>query len=316
VSAAAAADALPFDGTRSSVVFTAEGTEGDDRSRVPTAQYSSATARYFDVMGIRVLRGRPFGAQDNATGAPVAIVTDAIARASWPGQDAVGKRLHLGGPQATGNPWLTVVGVVEDVRTRRVEDDPRPAIYRPLQQRSGLSLSVALKTDADPDRLRSAFAGEVRAVDADLPTYGVRTLDDMIASATASRRFSTQLLTAFAVLALALAAIGIYGVVAFVVGQRTREMGIRIALGAEPMAVVRLVMRQAFALAAIGVVAGLGAAALLTRLLTNLLFEIRPVDPLTYTLIPAVLAITAAVAAWRPARRAATVDPMTALRNA
>jgi predicted lysophospholipase L1 biosynthesis ABC-type transport system permease subunit len=224
--------------------------------------------------------------------------------------------LHLGGAQATGNPWLTVVGVVEDVRTRRVEDDPRPAIYRPLQQRSGLSLSVALKTDADPDRLRSAFAGEVRAVDADLPTYGVRTLDDMIASATASRRFSTQLLTAFAVLALALAAIGIYGVVAFVVGQRTREMGIRIALGAEPMAVVRLVMRQAFALAAIGVVAGLGAAALLTRLLTNLLFEIRPVDPLTYTLIPAVLAITAAVAAWRPARRAATVDPMTALRNA
>jgi putative ABC transport system permease protein len=315
VTAAAAADALPFDGTRSSVVFTAEGTEGDDRSRVPTAQYSSATARYFEVMGIRLLRGRPFGAQDNATGPPVVIITDAIARASWPGQDAVGKRLHLGGPQATGNPWLTVVGVVEDVRTRRIEDDPRPTIYRPLQQRSGLSLSVALKTNADPDRLRSALAAEVRAVDADLPTYGVRTLDDMIASATASRRFSTQLLTAFAVLALALAAIGIYGVMAFVVGQRTREMGIRIALGAEPMAVVRLVMRQAFALAAIGVVAGLGAAALLTRLLTNLLFEIRPVDPLTYTLIPAVLAITAAVAAWRPARRAATVDPMAALRS-
>src|SRR6185503_5635313 len=113
VTAAAAADALPLDGSRSAVVFTAEGTEGDDRSRVPTAQYASATPRYFEVMGIRLLRGRPFGDQDNAAGAPVAIVTDAIARVSWPGQDPVGKRLHLGGPQAT-NPWLTVVGVVED----------------------------------------------------------------------------------------------------------------------------------------------------------------------------------------------------------
>jgi putative ABC transport system permease protein len=314
VSAAAAADILPFDGTRSSVVFTAEGSEGDDRSSVPTAQYASATARYFEVMGIRMRRGRPFGDQDNATGAPVAIVTDAIARVSWPGQDPVGKRLHLGGPQATGNPWLTVVGVVEDVRTRRLEDDPRPTIYRPLGQRSGLSLSVVLKTQADPERLRSALASEVRSVDSDLPTYGVRTLEEMIATATASRRFSTQLLTTFAVLALGLAAIGIYGVMAFVVGQRTREMGIRIALGARPAAVVALVMRQAFVLAAAGVAAGLAGAALLTRLLGGLLFEIRPTDPFTYTLIAALLAATAAMAAWRPARRAAAVDPITALR--
>jgi putative ABC transport system permease protein len=314
VSAAAAADILPFDGTRSSVVFTAEGSEGDDRSSVPTAQYASATARYFEVMGIRMRRGRPFGDQDNATGAPVAIVTDAIARVSWPGQDPVGKRLHLGGPQATGNPWLTVVGVVEDVRTRRLEDDPRPTIYRPLGQRSGLSLSVVLKTQADPERLRSALASEVRSVDSDLPTYGVRTLEEMIGTATASRRFSTQLLTTFAVLALGLAAIGIYGVMAFVVGQRTREMGIRIALGARPAAVVALVMRQAFVLAAAGVAAGLAGAALLTRLLGGLLFEIRPTDPFTYTLSAALLAATAAMAAWRPARRAAAVDPITALR--
>jgi putative ABC transport system permease protein len=315
VTAAAAADQLPFDGTRSSAVFTAEGTEGDDRSRVPTAQYSSATSRYFDVMGIRMLRGRPFGDQDNVTGAPVAIVTDSIARISWPGQDPIGKRLHLGGPQATNQPWLTVVGVVEDIRTRRIEEDPRPTIYRPLQQRSGLSLSVVLKTSADPALLRSPLASEVRAVDRDLPTFAVRTLDEMVASATASRRFSTQLLASFAVLALVLAAIGIYGVMAFVVGQRTREMGIRIALGAHPMAVVRLVMRQALVLAALGVAAGLGTAAFMTRLLSGLLFGIRAMDPLTYVLIPALLATTAAVAAWRPARRAATVDPVTALRG-
>ena len=155
----------------------------------------------------------------------------------------------------------------------------------------------------------------MRAVDPELPVFGVRTLEEMISLATASRRFSTQLLASFAVLALVLAAIGIYGVMAFLVGQRTREMGIRIALGAHPMAVVRLVMRQAFVLAALGVAAGLGAAAFMTRLLSGLLFGIHAIDPLTYVLIPAVLAATAAVAAWRPARRAATVDPVTALRG-
>jgi predicted permease len=313
VTAAAAADALPLDGSRSAVVFTAEGTEADDRSRVPTVQYSSATPRYFEVMGIRLLRGRTFGAQDDATGAPVVIVTESIARLSWPGQDPVGKRLHLGGPQAK-NPWLTVVGVVDDMRTRRVEEDPRPTIYRPLTQRSGLSLSLALKTSGDPKRLGSALAAQVRAVDPDLPTFGAKTMEDMVATATASRRFSTQLLAAFAILALALAAVGIYGVMAFVVGQRTREIGIRIALGAHPGSVVRLVLRQALALAACGVAAGAVAALLATRVLSGLLFQVRASDPLTYTLIAALLGGTAAVAAWRPARRAAAVDPITALR--
>ena len=313
VTAAAAADALPLDGSRSAVVFTAEGTEADDRSRVPTVQYSSATPRYFEVMGIRLLRGRTFGDQDEATGAPVAIVTESIARLSWPGQDPVGKRLHLGGPQAK-NPWLTVVGVVDDMRTRRVEEDPRPTIYRPLKQRSGLSLSLALKTSGDPKLLGAALAAQVRAVDPDLPTFGAKTMEDMVATATASRRFSTQLLAAFAVLALGLAAVGIYGVMAFVVGQRTREIGIRIALGAHPGSVVRLVLRQALMLAACGVAAGAVAALLATRVLSGLLFQVRASDPLTYTLIAALLGGTAAVAAWRPARRAAAVDPITALR--
>jgi predicted permease len=313
VSAAAAADALPFDGSRSSVVFTAEGTEGDGRSTVPTAQYSSATPRYFEVMGIRLLNGRPFGEQDDGNAAPVVIVTNSIARRSWPDQDPVGKRLHLGGPQAK-NPWLTVVGVVDDLRTRRIEEDPRPTIYRPLKQRSGLSLTLAVKTQSDPRGLGSAVASEVRAVDPDLPTFGVRTMQDLVATATASRRFSMQLLAAFAVLALVLAAVGIYGVMAFMVGQRTREIGIRIALGANPRSVVRLVLGQALALAAGGVVAGAVAAALASRLLTGLLFEVRSTDPATYTAIALLLGTTAAVAAWRPARRAASVDPISALR--
>jgi predicted permease len=313
VTAAGAADALPLDGSRSAVVFTAEGTEGDDRSRVPTVQYSSATPRYFDVMGIRLLRGRTFGSQDDGRAAPVVVVTGSIARLSWPGQDPVGKRLHLGGPQAK-NPWMTVVGVVDDMRTRRIEEEPRPTIYRPLAQRSGLNLSIVLKTSADPKRLGPALAAQVRAVDPDLPTFGARTMQDVVATATASRRFSTQLLAAFAVLALVLAAVGIYGVMAFVVGQRTREIGIRIALGAHPGSVVRLVLRQALVLAACGVAAGAVTALLATRVLAGLLFEVRPSDPLTYALIAALLGGTAAVAAWRPARRAASVDPITALR--
>ena len=315
VTAAGAADALPLDGSRSSVVFTAEGAEADDQSRVPTAQYASASSKYFAVMGIRLLRGRTFGDQDDGKAAPVVIVTDSIARRSWPGQDPIGKRLHLGGPQATNNPWLTVVGVVDEMRTRRLEEDPRPTIYRPLTQRSGLALSLALKTRSDPDRLRAPLAAAVRAVDPDLPAFAVRTLDEMVAAATASRRFSTQLLTSFAALALALAAIGIYGVMAFVVGQRTREIGIRIALGARPGAVVRMVFGQALSLAAVGLAAGLAAAALLSRLVAGLLFEVRPTDPITYTLIPVLLAATAAFAVWRPARRAAAIDPIAALRS-
>jgi predicted permease len=313
VSAAAAADALPFDGSRSSVVFTAEGTEGDVRSQVPTAQYSSATPRYFEVMGIRVLKGRAFGEQDNSNAAPVVVITDSIARRSWPGQDPVGKRLHLGGPQSK-NPWLTVVGVVDDLRTRRIEENPRPTIYRPLKQRSGLSLTLALKTQADPRVLGTAIRSEVRAADPDLPTFGVRTMQELVATVTASRRFSTQLLGAFAVLALVLAAVGIYGVMAFMVGQRTREIGIRIALGANPRAVVRLVLGQALGLAGAGVIAGAVAAVLMTRLLAGLLFEVRSTDPVTYGTIAVLLGTTAAIAAWRPARRAATVDPISALR--
>ena len=209
---------------------------------------------------------------------------------------------------------MTVVGVVNDVRTERLEDAPRPVLYRPMKQSTSLQLSLVLKTFADPQTLAAPLASEVRAVDPDQPTYGIRTMDEIVRYATASRRFSTQLLGAFAILALVLAAVGIYGVMAFMVGQRTREIGIRIALGANPWAVVRLVLGQALVLAGGGVVAGVLAAALVTRLLSGLLFEVRSTDPVTYTTIAMLLGTTAAMAAWRPARKAASVDPISALR--
>ena len=209
---------------------------------------------------------------------------------------------------------MTVVGVVDDMRNRRIEEDPKPTVYRPLKQSSNLVLSIVLKTKAQPDSIRGPLAAEVRAVDPELPTYGIRTLQELVDTATASRRFSTQLLGAFAVLALLLAAVGIYGVMAFVVGQRTREIGIRIALGAHPAAVLGLVLRQALTLALAGVVAGSAVAVIATRILAGMLYEVRATDPATYIGIAMLLALTAAVAAWRPARRAAAVDPILALR--
>ena len=314
VSSAAAAGALPFDGTGGNTSFTAEGHEADDRSRIPTIKATVASAGYFETMGIRVVRGRAFTDADNTTAQPVAIVTESLAQIAWPNEEPIGRRLHFGGPQGR-NPWMTVVGVVKDVRTERLEDRARPMLYRPLRQASNLALSLVLKTEADPGTLGNALAAQVRAVDPDQPTYGIRTMDDLVGKATASRRFSTQLLGGFALLALLLAAVGIYGVMAFVVGQRTREIGIRIALGAHPGSVVLLVLRQALVLAAIGVVTGSAAAIIVTRLLAGLLFEVRATDPSTYGAIALLLAGTAMVAAWRPARRAAFVDPILALRS-
>ena len=313
VSAVAAAVALPFDGTRNTATMTIEGHESDAQSRVPAVQTNVASAGYFELLGVRLLRGRTFTEQDDAHAAPIAVITDAMARRYWPGEDPIGRRLHFGGPQAK-NTWITVVGVVNDVRTERPEDLPRPTMYRPLRQASSLSLSLVLKTAGDPRSLGTALAREVRTADADQPTYGVRPLDYLVATAIASRRFTTQLLGGFATLALLLAAVGIYGVMAFVVGQRTREIGIRVALGARPESVVRLVLQQALALAAGGVVFGGIAALLVSRLMAKMLFEVRPTDPLTYGGIALLLALTAAVAAWRPAHRAAAVDPMVALR--
>jgi putative ABC transport system permease protein len=241
------------------------------------------------------------------------VITDSMARRYWPGTDPVGRRLHFGGGQAK-NPWITVIGVVNDVRTERVEDPPRPTMFRPLGQASGLSMSIVLRAAGDPKTLGLALAREVRDTDRDQPTYGVRPLDYLVSTALASRRFTTQLLGGFAALALVLAAVGIYGVMAFTVGQRTREIGIRMALGARPQSVIQLVLRQALMLAACGVVFGGAAAVLVSRLISKMLFEVRPTDPLTYVGIAALLALTAAVAAWRPAHKASAVDPIVALR--
>ena len=241
------------------------------------------------------------------------IVSQELARQYFGAADPVGRRLHFGGPAST-SPWMTIVGVAADVLSDRLEQAPRPMVYRPLTQASSLSMAIAVRTRRDPARLTEPLARAVREADPDQPTHSVRSMDEITAAATASRRFSIQLVGGFASIALLLAAIGIYGVMAYLVNQRTREIGIRVALGARPASVVRLVVSYALGLAAGGVLLGMAAAAFLTRLIAGMLFGVSPSDPWTFAAIALVLLGTALVATFTPARRAARVDPMVALR--
>ena len=247
-------------------------------------------------------------------GAPVAVINQEMAQRMFGGIDPLGQRVHFGSPNAKA-PWMTIVGVVGNVLTERLDADARPTLYRPVAQATNLSFALLVRTGGDPGRLSNDLSRIVRAADPDLPTFAVRTMDDVQAAATASRRFSMQLLGAFAVLALGLAAIGIYGVMAYLVSHRTREIGIRMALGARPSAVLRMVVSHALGLAAGGVAIGLLAALMLSRLVGGLLFRVSPTDPATFVAIASTLIGTAVAAAGMPARRAAKVDPMVALRG-
>ncbi len=196
----------------------------------------------------------------------------------------------------------------------RLELEPRPMLYRPMTQQTNLTLALVVRSGADPARLSDGLSRAVRAADADLPTFAIRTMQEIETAATASRRFSMQLLGAFALLALLLAAIGIYGMTTYLVSQRTREIGIRVALGATPLSVLRLIVGYALTLAGGGVLVGIVAALVVTPLMRGMLFDVSPTDPATFISIISTLVATAVIAAFRPARRAARVDPMQALR--
>ena len=304
---------LPLDGLRNTSTITIDGAERNPTGDIPAVELNLASANYFATMGIPLRAGRPFDASDDERGAPVVLVNDAFARRYFSGSDPIGRRVHFGGPSAP-NPWMTIVGVVGDVLNDRLEADPRPTMYRPLRQMSSLSMAIAVRASGDLSRLGEPLSAAVRAADPDQPTYAVRTMGAVRAAATASRRFAMQLLGGFALLALVLAAIGLYGVMAYLVNQQTREIGIRMALGARPRAVIRMVVQHTLVLCAAGVVAGSAGALALAPFAARMLFRVNALDPWTYLGIGALLTATAIAAAARPARRAARVDPMVALR--
>ena len=266
---------------------------------------------YFRAMGIPLLKGRFFDDRDVRNAPDVAIVDDKLAERFWPGQDPIGKRMRRG----DSGPWRTVVGLVADTKQYAVDGEPPITAFYPNRQLGVGTRYLVIKTTSDPRSIVPAVTREVQSLDADLPVFDVVTMEERLADSFARRRFSMFLLGVFAACASLLAAIGIYGVVSFWVSQRTRELGIRAALGAQQADIMQLVIGQAVVLIAIGIGVGLVVAFGLTRVMSSLLFGVSATDAVTYGLLAVLLAVVALVASWVPARRAAGVPPIIALRR-
>ncbi len=313
--------------------FLIEGKPEPPPGEMQSMEVTPASPDYFRAMGIPLLRGRYFTDQDNlehlrgrdfaglndgqrwAAGLNAIIVDEEFVRRHWPNEDPIGKRVLLPWGPRERRPALTVVGVVARVKVRQLnEQGGFVQSYLSLWQAAGSSRSVVMKTTLPPETLFNAARQQVQALDPDQPIYDMRTLVEVRDRSLAPQRLNLMLLGIFAGVALALAVIGLYGVLAYAVAQRTREIGVRMALGAQRRDVLGLIVRQGMTLALVGVVLGLLGALGLTRWLTSLLYEIKPQDPLTFAIVPVVLAVVALLACWIPARRAARVEPMEALR--
>ncbi len=290
----------------------------EGRMPLPGEKFLNADERlvgghYFEAMEIPLRRGRFFSEQDDMT-KPIAVIVDEyMADQLWPGQDPIGKRIHIVQLESK-DPWQTVVGVVGRVKQDSLDSNPRIAFYLAHTQFPTRAMTVAFRGRTDPAAMLAASKKELRNLDPDLPMYSVRTMEQRVNESLAQRRFSMLLLGVFASVALALATIGIYGVMAYLVNQGTRELGIRIALGASPRNILTLVVRQGMVLAFAGVMLGLAAAFLLTRLIRSLLFGVEAFDPITFAGTSFLLAIVTLLACYIPAQRAARIDPLISLR--
>lgn len=283
----------------------------------PSTDISRVSPEYFRAMGVRLLKGRVFTEQDNENSLSVCIVDETMARTYWPDEDAIGKQMKLGGPQSNA-PWMTVVGVVAHVKNYGVDQDSRVETYQPYRQNPISGFTLVLRTSGDPSSLTPAIRAAVRSVDADIPIFATRTMEEIVADSVANRRILMTLLAIFASLAMLLAGIGLYGVMSYAVAQRTHEIGIRMALGAQPGRVVRLIVGEGMLLASVGVFLGLVVALTLPTLLRSqmeaMLFRVNPRDIFTFAVIPVLLAVVTLLATYIPARRATRVDPIVALR--
>jgi len=321
VTAVGGITALPLSDRAAWGPMTVEGKVLAAGQSFVNADMRTAGGQYFETMGIELIEGRLFDDTDRAAPAGsaqptarVVIVDDRMARELWPGESAVGKRLHYGDAAST-SPWETVVGVVRQVKHYGLDADARIALYRPQSQSGVRTLFTTIQTTADPRVLVRAVNNTIRKIDPDLPMTEVATMAERLERSMARRTFAMWLLSLLAGVAVLLAAIGIYGVMSYMVAQGRRDLGIRIALGATPRAIVSLVLRHGLTVAAAGVVIGLGIAAGLTRLMSGLLFETGPTDIVTFCVTAAVLAGIAMTAMVIPAARAARVDPIHALRS-
>jgi putative ABC transport system permease protein len=309
VNAAGMGNRLPLDGASglSSIEFARANQEP---GTLEATDETSITPDYFQAMGIQILEGRSFTEQDTTNAPLVVVVDEGVARVVWPGESPIGKRVRGGGHR----PWAEVVGVVGHIRHERLESDQRLQIYWNYRQLAKDSMTLVVRTSGDPRQWVNPVLGAIKAADPDQPVYGIRTMTEVLDRYLALRWFNTVVVSLFAGSSLLLAMVGIYGVIAWTVKQRTREIGVRMALGAQRGAVVALVLRNGLKLAGTGIMLGLIGAMVLTHLLRSLLFAVGPSDPLTFGAVPVLLVSAVLIACWLPARRAARVDPMEALR--
>jgi putative ABC transport system permease protein len=317
VQSAGAVMGLPLSGLAFNISFEVAGRPPVPPSQQPAMEVRVTTPEYFPTVGIPLKRGRLFTDRDRAGTPPVVLITESAAREYFKNEDPIGKTINLGWGRGPGKPRAggEVVGIVGDVKDAGLDEEFPPEIYLPLQQWPVRSMSVALRTSVAPETLTSAVRAEVAAVDPNLPVSNIRTMDQILARSISQPRFYMTLLAIFAAVALVLAAVGIFGVLSYAVAQRTREIGIRMALGAQERTVLTLVVRQAMLLAGAGIVIGIGVALALSSTMASLLFEVTPTDPSTFALVAAILAIVALGASYLPARRATRVDPIIALRT-
>jgi putative ABC transport system permease protein len=281
----------------------------------PEVYYRGINAGYFRAMNIPLVKGRAFTSADRDGGPLVAVVNEAFARQYYPGEEVLGRRVRWASGDGS---WITIVGVAADVRGLSLDQSEVPAVYAPYAQEVNpwrRWMDIAVRADGNPSLVAPLIRREILALDRNVPVARLRTMDDVLAASVASRRFNLVLLGSFAAIALLLAVAGIYGVMSYLVLQRTREIGVRLALGATPRQIVRLVTGRGLALAGVGIAAGLCAAVVLARFIEAMLFNVTGTDLMTFAAAAVVLWLAAAAACLIPARRAGRVDPLIALRS-
>jgi predicted permease len=316
VTDAAAISNLPMGGDNSSGSFAIEGRPDVKGQPSPHGDSHYVVGRYFETMGIPVVHGRFFDDRDGRDGVPSIIIDTVLADHFFPGEDPVGRRLAKFGEGTEAAPvWRTIVGVVGHVSKYGLDGRVKDQYYIPEAQRPQRTMVLVLRAGGDPAALAPSARAAVRAVDPDMPVFRVASMNEVVDDTLVNRRFVMLILGLFAGIALVLAGVGLFGVLSYAVTQRTREIGVRMALGARAADVLGMVVRQGMQLTAIGLAVGVAAALAATRALSSLLFGIGAADPMTYAVLATALAAVALLACWLPARRAARVDPMVALRS-
>jgi len=313
VESAAVGTLLPLTDDHNRTDITLEGFPLPTPGEFPHPDYHEISAAYTSALGIPLLRGRTFTDADNETAPQVALINSTMARRFWPNEDATGKRFIWGRPYPDKK-WITIVGVVGDTKLYGLDNPARLEVYVPYRQQPVNGMNLVVRSAVDPASLTSAIRAAVASIDKDQPVFDIRTMREVVDNSISTRRLTLVLLGLFSALALVLAAIGIYGVMAYSVALRTQEIGIRMALGAQHHDVLRLVLGQGARIALFGVVIGLAGAAALSRFLSSLLFSVSTNDPITFCGVAALLIAVALFACYIPARRAMRVDPIIALR--